>query len=34
MHESSRRYYNPMGVAPTIHTCGGGNIEPKVVVYE
>lgn len=30
MHEISRRYYSPDGIAPTIHTCGGGNTEPKI----
>lgn len=24
MHEMSRRYYDPNGISPTIHTCGGG----------
>lgn len=32
MHEQSRRVYGTEGVAPTIHTCGGGNLEPKVLV--
>lgn len=31
MHDISRRVYSGDGVAPTIHTCGGGNLEPKVV---
>lgn len=26
------RVYSPEGVAPTIHTCGGGNTEPKVLI--
>ena len=30
IYESARRYYSEDGVAPTIHTCGGGNTEPKV----
>lgn len=30
MHEQSRRIYSENGIAPTIHTCGGGNTEPKV----
>lgn len=34
MHDVSRRYYDPQGIAPTIHTCQGGNTEPKVVVSE
>ena len=32
MHESSRRVYRVNGVAPTIHTCNGGNTQPKVIV--
>ena len=32
MHDCSRRVYDPNGVSPTIHTVGGGNLEPKVVV--
>lgn len=31
MHDISRRVYGGEGIAPTIHTCGGGNLEPKVV---
>lgn len=34
MHDMSRRVYSADGIAPTIHTCGGGNQEPKVIVYE
>ena len=34
IHESARRVYNEEGIAPTIPTCGGGNIEPKVAVRE
>lgn len=30
MHDISRRVYSDEGVAPTLHTCGGGNLEPKV----
>lgn len=30
MHDQSRRIYDENGIAPTIHTCGGGNTEPKV----
>lgn len=30
IHESSRRVYEENGIAPTIPTCQGGNIEPKV----
>lgn len=30
MHDQSRRCYNPEYVAPTIHCCGGGNLEPKI----
>jgi DNA (cytosine-5)-methyltransferase 1 len=32
MHDISRRVYNAEYVAPTIHTSGGGNQEPKVAV--
>ena len=31
MHDQSRRYYDTNGLAPTMHTCGGGNLEPKIV---
>lgn len=31
MHDIGRRVYLPDGVAPTMHTCGGGNLEPKIV---
>ena len=31
MHDVSRRVYSEAGIAPTIHTCGGGNTEPKVI---
>ena len=31
MHDVSRRVYSDNGIAPTIHTCGGGNTEPKVL---
>lgn len=31
-NDISRRVYSGEGVAPTIHTCGGGNLEPKVIV--
>ena len=30
MHEQSRSAYSEEGISPTIHTCGGGNTEPKV----
>ena len=30
MHEQSRRVYSEEGIAPAMHTCGGGNTEPKV----
>lgn len=29
-NEQSRRVYSEDGIAPTMHTCGGGNSEPKV----
>ena len=31
LHDISRRVYSGDGVSPTIHTCGGGNLEPKVI---
>ena len=31
IYESARRYYSPDGISPTLHTCGGGNIETKIV---
>lgn len=34
IHESARRVYDEEGIAPTIPTCGGGNIEPKVAIKE
>lgn len=26
------RVYDPDGIAPTLSTCGGGNLEPKVLI--
>ncbi len=34
MIESSRRVHCADGIAPTVHTCAGGNTEPKVAVEE
>lgn len=34
LHEQSRRVYGVNGLAPTMHTCGGGNLEPKILVPE
>lgn len=31
INESCRRVYSEEGLSPTIHTCQGGNIEPKVM---
>jgi DNA (cytosine-5)-methyltransferase 1 len=31
MHDQSGRIYDPEGIAPTVHTCGGGNLEPKIL---
>jgi DNA (cytosine-5)-methyltransferase 1 len=31
MHDVSRRVYSEDGIAPTLHTCCGGNTEPKVI---
>lgn len=30
MHDISRRVYSGNGLSPTLHTCGGGNLEPKI----
>lgn len=30
--EMGRRVYSPDGISPTIHTCGGGGTEPKIIV--
>lgn len=32
INESCRRVYSEEGISPTIHTCQGGNTEPKVVL--
>ena len=34
INESARRYYDTDGISPTIHTCGGGNTEPKIEVTQ
>ena len=34
MYEQSRRVYDPEGLSPTLHTCGGGNQEIKVVIMD
>lgn len=34
MHDIARRVYDINGIAPTQHTCGGGNLETKVVVVD
>ena len=31
MHEQSRRVYGKEGLSPTLHCCGGGNLEPKIL---
>lgn len=31
MHDSSRRAYSPEYVSPTLPTCAGGNIQPKII---
>lgn len=31
LHDQSRRVYDVNGLAPTMHTCGGGNLEPKIL---
>ena len=32
INDIARRVYSPDGISPTIHTCGGGNTEPKILV--
>ncbi len=32
INESCRRVYNEEGISPTVHTCQGGNTEPKVMI--
>ena len=32
INESCRRYYKEDGISPTIHTCQGGNTEPKIAI--
>ena len=34
INESCRRYYKEDGISPSIHTCQGGNTEPKVLINE
>lgn len=34
MHDIARRVYDTNGIAPTQHTCGGGNLETKVVIVD
>ena len=31
LHDQSRRVYGVNGLALTMHTCGGGNLEPKIL---
>lgn len=31
INESCRRYYKEEGISPSIHTCQGGNTEPKII---
>ena len=31
MHDIAKRVYSGNGLSPTLHTCGGGNLEPKVL---
>lgn len=30
MHDIAKRVYGTDDIAPTLHTCGGGNLEPKI----
>lgn len=31
MHDIAKRVYGTNGISPTLHTCGGGNLEPKIL---
>lgn len=31
MHDIAKRVYDANGLSPTLHTCGGGNLEPKIL---
>ena len=33
INESCRRVYSGDGISPTVHTCQGGNTEPKIITY-
>ena len=34
IYENCRRVYSVDGIAPTIPTCGGGNTEPKIIIFD
>lgn len=34
LHDMSRRVYGIDGLSPTLHTAGGGNTEPKILIPE
>ena len=34
MHDIGRRVYDTEGIAPTLNTCSGGNLETKIIVDE
>lgn len=34
VYESARRVYSDEALAPTMNTCGGGNLEPKITRKE
>lgn len=31
MHDIAKRVYGTNGISPILHTCGGGNLEPKII---
>lgn len=33
-HDIGRRVYDPNGLSPAMHTCSGGNLEPKIIIPE
>lgn len=34
MFDQPRRVFDANGICPTLHTCGGGNLEIKIILYE
>lgn len=34
INDICRSVYSTKGIMPTIHTCGGGNTEPKIMIVK